>query len=242
METYVVRLWLPDRPGALGAVASRIGAVRGDVIGIDILETGGGQAVDELVVRLPKDQLVGLLVNEIRQVDGVQVEFVRPVADAVHDPRLDGLETAAVLMGATSTEDLLQALCTHGGRVLGAEWVAVIDMQTAEVRAHSGPVPSGAWLAAFVAGSQAAATDGDGVGDGTDDPLTSHDTAWAPLPAAGLAVVSGRSDTPFRARERRQVSAMARIVDTRFRELARARSRMIHPSVAHPGDIWPRWV
>src|SRR3954465_10257456 len=117
VETYVVRVWIPDRPGALGAVASRIGAVRGDVIGIDILETGGGQAVDELVVRLPKDQLVGLLVSEIEQVDGVQVEFGREVEDAVHDPRLDGLETAALLVGAATTEELLQALCTHGGRV-----------------------------------------------------------------------------------------------------------------------------
>jgi hypothetical protein len=240
METYVVRLWLPDRPGALGAVASRIGAVRGDVVGIDILETGGGQAVDELVVRLPKDQLVGLLVTEIEQVDGVHVEFVRPVADAVHDPRLDGLETAAVLMGAATPEDLLQALCTHGGRVLGAEWVAVLDLHSSEIRAESGAVPSGAWLSAFVAGSQAAASESEP--SASDDPLTSNDTAWAPLPAAGLAVVAGRSGTPFRARERRQVSAMARIVDTRFRELARLRSRLIHPSVAHPGDVWPRWT
>jgi hypothetical protein len=241
METYVVRLWLPDRPGALGAVASRIGAVRGDVIGIDILETGGGQAVDELVVRLPKDQLVGLLVSEIEQVDGVQVEFVRPVADAIHDPRLDGLETAAVLAGAGTTEDLLQALCTHGGRVLGAEWAAVIDLGTSEVRASDGPVPSGAWLAAFVSGSQAAANEAEP--SATDDPLSSSDTAWAPLPAAGLAAVVGRSGTPFRARERRQVSAMARIVDTRFRELARLRSRLIHPSSStHPGDVWPRWT
>ena len=35
METYVVRMWLPDRAGALGQVASRIGAVRGDVAGIE---------------------------------------------------------------------------------------------------------------------------------------------------------------------------------------------------------------
>ena len=35
METYVVRMWLPDRPGALGQVASRIGAVRGEIVGID---------------------------------------------------------------------------------------------------------------------------------------------------------------------------------------------------------------
>jgi hypothetical protein len=52
VETFVVRVWLPDRPGALGAVASRIGAVGGDLVGIDILERGGGRVIDELVVEL----------------------------------------------------------------------------------------------------------------------------------------------------------------------------------------------
>jgi hypothetical protein len=46
MDTYVVRLWLPDRPGALGLVATRIGAVRGDVLSIEIIERDGGQAID----------------------------------------------------------------------------------------------------------------------------------------------------------------------------------------------------
>ena len=31
VHTVVMRVWLPDRPGALGQVASRIGAVKGDV-------------------------------------------------------------------------------------------------------------------------------------------------------------------------------------------------------------------
>lgn len=228
METYVVRLWLPDRPGALGAVASRIGAVRGDVIGIDILETGNGQAVDELVVRLPQKQLVTLLIHEMEQVDGVQVEFVRPVADAVHDPRLDGLETAAVLAGAPTTDALLEALCDYGGRALGAEWVAVLDLGTTEVHRSSGTAPNGPWLAAFVAGSRAAAANIDGAGAGVPD-----DVAWAPLPGSGLAMVVGRTGTPFRARERRQVAAMARIVDARFRELKHMRSRLIHPSLSN---------
>ena len=65
METFVVRVWLPDRPGALGQVASRIGSVRGDVVGIDILERGGGLAVDELVVGMPDGSSVDLLVSEI---------------------------------------------------------------------------------------------------------------------------------------------------------------------------------
>ena len=44
-ETFVVRVWLPERTGALGEVASRVGAVRGDVIWIDILVRGAGRAI-----------------------------------------------------------------------------------------------------------------------------------------------------------------------------------------------------
>ena len=77
MEHYAVRVWLPDRPGALGQVASRIGAVRGDVVGIEILERGAGRAIDELIVALPEPGLVDLLVNEIAQVEDVDVEDVR---------------------------------------------------------------------------------------------------------------------------------------------------------------------
>ena len=35
---YRLRIWLPDRPGALGLVASRIGAVGGDIEAVDILD------------------------------------------------------------------------------------------------------------------------------------------------------------------------------------------------------------
>jgi hypothetical protein len=34
----------------------------------------------------------------------------------------------------------------------------------------------------------------------------------------------------FRARERRQVAALARIVDTRYRELVQQQCRLAHPS------------
>src|SRR5205085_5038228 len=79
VPTYLMRVWVPDRPGALGGVASRIGAVRGDLVGIDILERGAGRAIDELVVELPDAGLLDLLVNEVSQVDGVDVEYVRPL-------------------------------------------------------------------------------------------------------------------------------------------------------------------
>ena len=224
MGTYVVRLWLPDRPGALGAVASRIGAVRGDVVGIDILETGGGQAVDELVVQLPDAQLVDLLVNEIAQVDGIKVEEVRPAAEGGHDPRSDALETAAVLVGASTVDGLLAALCEHGGRALGTRWVAVVELAGTMV-ASTGPVPAEAWLAAFLQAVRSAPR---------SEP---SDLAWTPLPASGLAVVAGREHPAFRERERRQLAALARIADTRIRELRAAKSLSGSARKDRPGTI-----
>jgi hypothetical protein len=221
VKTFVVRLWLPDRPGALGQVASRIGAVRGDVVGFEILEREGGQAVDELVVELPDEGLVDMLVREIRQVDGVGVEEVRPLDGArAHDPRLDALEAVAQLVGAADQVELVDELASQVRRVIGASWAAVVDSDPdgLEVVSRSGEAPSGAWLRAFVAGST------------LSDQMAS-DTAWAPLPSAHLALVLGRDGTPFRARERHEVAAFARVADTRHKELSRVASRACHPSV-----------
>lgn len=76
MVTYLVRIRLVDRPGALGQVASRIGAVGGDIVAIDILAREGGRAIDEFVVELADDSLVGLLRSEILEVDGADVENI----------------------------------------------------------------------------------------------------------------------------------------------------------------------
>jgi hypothetical protein len=44
-------------------------------------------------------------------------------------------------------------------------------------------------------------------------------------------LVLGRDGTPFRARERHEVAAFARVADTRHKELSRVASRACHPSV-----------
>lgn len=224
-STYILRVWIPDRPGALGALASRIGAVGGDVAGIDILERGGGRVIDELVVELPGDDqgLVDLLVAEIHQVDGVDVESIRPASVTVRDPRLDALETAAMLVGAPTAGDAVAELCVHAVRTVGALWGAVIDLATDELVASEGDAPAPAWLAAFVAGSQSSAR----VADGDVGP---SDVVWAPLPVAGFALVMGRQGEAFRARERRQAAALTRIVDARFRDMRIIESRSTHPS------------
>ena len=76
MAGYVVRLDLPDRPGALGLVASRIGAVGGDIVAINILERMEGRAVDEFVVEIGQE-LIDLLQSEIHEVDGVSILEIR---------------------------------------------------------------------------------------------------------------------------------------------------------------------
>ncbi len=209
METFVVRVWVPDRPGALGQVASRIGAVRGSVVGIDILERGAGRAIAELVVELPAASLVSLLLAEIDQVDGVDVEDIRPAPARIADPRLDALETAALLVSAASFAELLDSLVAHARRDFGSEWAVVVDLDERTLLASHGAPPPPAWLVAFVAGSQSSAA----VSAGECGP---DDVAWAPLGAgapgqARLALLLGRQGRPFRSRERHQLAALCKI-------------------------------
>lgn len=221
--TYILRVWMPDRPGALGQVASRVGAVGGDVVGIDILERGAGRAIDELVVELPGPDLVELLIAEMQQVDGVDVESIAPAADSLRDPRLDALETAAILVGASTRSSALEELCIHSVRTIGAAWSVVVELEGTEIVAREGEAPAVPWLVAYVQGSQSSAKVAGGNG-GPDDVI------WAPLPGTGMALVLGREGSPFHARERRQAAALARIVDTRFRELTNLEARRLHPS------------
>jgi hypothetical protein len=205
METYVVRVWLPDRPGALGQVASRIGAVRGDVTGIDILERGGGRAVDELVISIPDGSDMGLLVSEISQVDGVAVEDVRRVPADRPDHALFALEAAARVI-ETAPEKRLDLLCAELVTLVEGEWAVVLDPSGRAALVTVGTPPEPTWLVAFLAGSshltqaeQAAGAPGDLV--------------WTRLLAHELVVVAGRSGRPFHTRERQLVDALGRITD-----------------------------
>ena len=59
-------------------MASRIGAVSGDIVAINILERVEGNAVDEFVIELAGQHLVELLRNEIHEVDGAEVLDISP--------------------------------------------------------------------------------------------------------------------------------------------------------------------
>src|SRR3712207_7863951 len=55
--SHLLRLVVPDRPGILGAVATALGEAGIDIVSVDVLERGGGVAVDDIVVDLPPGRL-----------------------------------------------------------------------------------------------------------------------------------------------------------------------------------------
>ena len=214
-----MRVWLPDRPGALGAVASRIGAVRGDIVGIDVLERNGGVAIDEFGVVLSDAELLPLLVREVEEVDGCRVEHVTVVSH-FPDPRLDALVSVALVCGAHDASALQKTLATYAGSAFRADWVAV--MHGEEVLAAYGNPPADAYLIALVEDAVASPAVNSGL-TGSDD------LAAAPLPVVGAVLLVGRTGNEFRDRERAQLLALARIADLVWRR--------VDPSPAPPGAL-----
>jgi hypothetical protein len=202
MATFVLRVWIPDRPGALGAVASRIGSVHADVIGIDIIERGAGRAIDDLVIELPDPELVDLLLAEIAQVDGVDVEDIRELDGPLLDPAIHALQVAGALQHCSSSGEALAKLVQGAEALIGADWAAVIDCEAASLVASAGQdLPTEKWLCAFVAGVTAEGAGGD------------HDElAVTSLPNPNLKLLVSRSRLPLRARERSVLEALCELL------------------------------
>ncbi len=200
VHTVVVRVWLPDRPGALGQVASRIGSVRGDVLAIEILEIGGGRVIDELVVALPDPALVDLMVNEVHAIDGVSVEHVRTQGEGHVDASVLSLSAAAEL-AETNPADRVRAFLDGVRRLTEASWVMIAS--DGNVISSIGEVPSADWVTSLLAGSRHLG----------DPHATSSDMFWSDLPMSGLWVAAGRDGRTVHDRERVRLDLFARIAD-----------------------------
>lgn len=196
----MVRVWMPDRPGALGQVASRIGAVKGDLLGIEILEVGAGRAVDELVVALPDPALVDLMVNEVHAIDGVSVEHVRAI-EAEHVDRSVLTLALAADLAESAPEDRLQRLVDGVVAITDADWALCTSSDRVLVATERAPSPD--WVASLVEGSRH-------LDAGT---MPASDLFWVELAAARCWIAAGRSDRPIHDRERRLLAYFARVAD-----------------------------
>jgi hypothetical protein len=186
-------------------VASRIGAVRGDVVGIEILERGPSQVIDEVLVELPDDGVVELLLNEVSQVDGVAVEDVRVVELGRCDSATQALE-AAVALAALPTDQRLASLCREILHLTGGDWVVAVHPDGESPLVQLGTPPDVEWLLAFLKGSSHLDHRG-GVSTGPPD------MAWLNLCRCQVSVAVERRNWPFRARERQHLVALGHVVD-----------------------------
>jgi hypothetical protein len=120
--SHLLRLVVPDRPGILGAVATALGDAGVDIVSVDVLERGGGLAVDDVVVELPADRPADTLITAVQTVPGVTVESLRPFAGALDTHReLDLLDALA-----HAGEGTAQLLADELPRVLHAGWAAIV--------------------------------------------------------------------------------------------------------------------
>jgi len=216
VPTFVLRVGLPDRPGALGAVASRIGSVRGDVVAVEIVERGDGRAVDEFVVEVEDDENLPLLLSEIMEVDGVEVEEAHPIASGLRDRRLDAYDTAALIVAERTPHDVVRALATRARHELDALWATVVDVSESMLVASDGPTPAAPWIAEFVESQRRGEPGGD----------DQRDLEWVELATWDLVLVVGRPGWRFGTRERDRMAALARLADARWIDVSERESKL----------------
>ena len=203
-----MRIWLPDAPGVLGAVAAEIGAVQGNVIGLEVLEREAGVAIDELVVELPDEPgAVDAVCRGVRNVAGVGVEEVTELLTEEAPDREDSVlaAAAAILQAATPTA-ALHALTGHLMALFGLSWLALADDAFEGFTEVHGDVPPVRWVAAFAEGSRS--------GSDPANDTTGSGVFVEPVPETGLTVCGGRP-APIRRRERHEVALLI-MVAARF--------------------------
>jgi hypothetical protein len=248
VATFLLRVELPDRPGALGAVASRIGAVRGDLVAVEVVEHRDGKAVDEFVVELADGDHLSLLLSEIAEVDGVALQDVRPVSGRRHDRRLEAYTTALIILKERTPHGVLGSLVQRVCVELDATWSAVVDVEAPSVIASQGRPPAMHWLSASLTEARTAVTESDRgptdaiISGGDDDGAGSTEAGFRPVGPEGgdvgfvdltawdLVLAAGRPGWRFGTRERVHLAALAQLADARWAEMTDR-----DPGLAHPG-------
>jgi hypothetical protein len=120
--SFLIRVQLPDIPGTLGAVATALGSVGADILSVDVVERGGGAAIDDLVVELPSGRLPDVLITAAESIDGVEVDAVRPYAGVLDTHR----ELELVEEVAAEPANGLAVLAEGVPRIIRSGWALVL--------------------------------------------------------------------------------------------------------------------
>ncbi len=209
MERLAVRIWLPDEPGMLAAVATRIASLRGNVIGLEVLERSGGIAVDELQVELPEPGLTEKLCRQLCTISGAGIEEVRPIPPEAEERGLQVIAAAVSILETANASASLAALVGLTNDLFEVEWSALVDLASATLVQCVGEVPPPEWLLSFVSASRTTVPAADTTGSGV---------MAGELTEAGLVLCIGRT-VAFRRREQRELDMLVRVTDRMCRPL-----------------------
>lgn len=204
---YVLRVSVPDKPGSLHAVTGACVAASADIVSLDVIERGGGFAIDDLCITRVDD--VDALRQAIDHLPGTVVASVRPVASARDIDGAVALAAAMVSEGRGAVRLLVDRLPA----ALWASWAVAVangwsgmELLAASTGALA-PV-SGGWLPLTTPRRLDPA---DIVGE--SGALHDHlEIAAAPLGQPVSAVIVARRGGPrFVDRELRQLKLLAEV-------------------------------
>jgi hypothetical protein len=121
--SFLIRVQLPDIPGALGAVATALGGIGADILSVDVVERNGGTAIDDLVVELPKGRLPDVLITAAESVADVEVDAVRPYAGVLDTHR----ELELVEEVAAQPDEGMRIFTEGVPKIVRAGWAMVVS-------------------------------------------------------------------------------------------------------------------
>lgn len=210
--SFLIRVQLPDHPGTLGAVATALGRIGADILSVDVVERGGGQAIDDLVVELPSGRLPDVLITAAESVEGVEVDAVRPYAGVLDTHR----ELELVEEIAATPQQGLGLFAEGVPRIVRAGWAVVVgrsDDGHRRLAASTAAPETGALDLPWMPLQRATVLDGE---DEWVPPMWRElgtELAATPLGKGERALLVGRPGGPmFRAAEVARLAHLAGIV------------------------------
>lgn len=133
----LLRVQLPDRPGALGAVASALGSVGADIHAVEIIDRQLDNAIDDFILDLPASVLSEDLLSACAQVEGVMVLWVS------HHHTDWGIESDIATLNRMASEPkrAAQILTEESPIVFHSTWALLVDVPGELVLAKSSMAP-----------------------------------------------------------------------------------------------------
>ena len=205
---YVLRVGIPDRPGALGAVASALGEACVDIESLEVIDRWEGMAYDDVRVvttvgaqrlRTIFEAVPGVVVEAVHDVPAVDGASPTGLAAAVAEDGglhqlVHGLPAALHASWAVAVGDGSQGLVTHAASVGAPDLPAGLRIPCFPLKGVR-RLPQAAWMPAQWRGDAG-----------------SCEIAAAVLDAPYAAVLLGRRGGPrFRPNELQRLGELARI-------------------------------